>query len=158
MQVTDRHEKTMNLNTESDLLEAIEELNRKKELQENLISASFNNLKEDLSPKNIAKSLYHKITDGEDIISLGLKVGGTIAAVILSKKIISHFTESKDEDDKNENHSKDSFIENILKTTATNILLTNIPVVKTYLAAAYENLVGNEKTRLFHKVENNIND
>ncbi len=154
MQVTDRHEKVMELNTASDLQEAIKELTRKKELQENLISESFDSIKEDLSPKNIAKSIYHKVTDGEDVLSLTLKVGGTIAAVILSKKIISKFTDNKDEDEEDVKYTKDSFVENILRTTATNIIISNLPTVKTYLAAAYDNLVGNEKTRLFHKVEN----
>ncbi len=159
MQVTDRHEKVMELNTESDLLEAIKELNNKRKLQENLISQSFHNIKEDISPKHIAKSLYHKITDGEDVLSLGLKVGGTIAAVIISKKIISHFTNSDEEENHSEEKkSKDSFVENIIKTTATNILLSNIPVVKSYLSAAYDNLVGNENTRLFHKVEKENNE
>lgn len=154
MQVTDRQERVMELSTNVDLLAAIEELQKKKEMQEAIISQSFEGIKDDLKPKNIAKSLYHKVTDGEDALSLGLKVGGTIAAAIISKKIISNIGREDDvEEIKKEEKEKTTFAGQLLKTTATNFLLSNIPAIKTYVVAAYDNLFGDEETRLFHRIE-----
>jgi hypothetical protein len=153
MQFTDRQERKMDLQTNSDLLAAIEELQKKKEMQESLISNTFDDIKESLKPGNIAKSVFHKITNEENALSLGLKVGGTIAAAIITKKLISAYKEHHPTEKEESNSDDDShtMLGNLIRATASNILISNIPAIRAYATSAFENLFSNKETRIINK-------
>ncbi len=157
MQVTDRHERIIEFNSYQDLKDAIEELNKKKEMQEAVMAFTVDEIKDSLKPKNLFKAAVHKVTDGEDALSLGLKIGGTIAAAIITKKIITKYNK-KDENDhevEEKEPESSSIIAGIARTALTTAAMNSLPTIKAYVTAAFQNLFIDKETKIinFNKIK-----
>ena len=155
MQVTDRNEKVMPINSNSDIVDAIAELTRKKEMQEEEMKYIIGDIKDSLRPKNLAKAAFHKLTDTEDALSLGLKVGGTIAAGIIAKKVYNKYQDYKGDQQPTspvavEEHDSTTMLGSIARTAITSAAINSLPTIKAYLTAAFQNLFVDKETKIIH--------
>lgn len=145
MVITDREGNVMRVANIDELDNAIAELKVKKELQENQIHDSFDNLKEGLKPINLLKSAVHKVTKTNTPLELGLKVGGTIVAALIAKKVFSH---KEDEDDEVKHvvvKEDKSAVSTFAQGMITNFLVTNIPTITAYASAIFHNVFQHDE-------------
>ena len=144
--ITNRLGEKMKLSNNADLQTALEELTAKKQQQEEDMQNYFDGIKDDLKPKNLVRAAASKITGSSDTKGMALKIGGTIAAAFITKKIISG-TQKKVK--KHEaKHKSPSMLGAMVKTTLMDIVFSHTDEVKTVLLAAVKNLFINKDTRI----------
>ncbi len=151
MRVSDRNDKEIIIEDSNDLRAAIDELLIKKNLQGEAMKKSFTEVKEGLSPGSLVKSAFHKLTENQSALQLGLKVAGTVAAGLVAKKVLSK-TDKKIEILEDENdvkyvemeEQKTPIFTKIALALATNYLITKIPVVSAYASAIANQFINKE--------------
>lgn len=145
IQVTDREDRIIPIATNSNLETAIEELKLKRDMQEAQMIHYLKNIKEDVSPINLAKAAAAKITGSSDALGMALKIGGTLGAALVTKKIIN--TSRKDVRKHNRSHTA-SMLTNLGKTLATNYAVSHVDEIKAFAIAGFRNLFVNKDTKI----------
>lgn len=150
MKVTDSNENQIFVKDLDELAIAIEQLEFKKQAQEQQMKDSFVSIKESLMPANLVKSAYYKLIENQSPLQIGLKVAGVIASALIAKKAMSHKEEPKHYV-KNEEHQLvevetkgSSLLTKLALTAAANFVISKIPVVTAYTAATVNQIVKKE--------------
>jgi len=120
----------MKINTSHDLDKAIEELERRKTLQEGMLSDQFHATVDHFRPANLIKSAFHKVVDSTDVKSTVLKAAGGIGAGFLAKNLLLGKSTSL----------IGKLASNALKVGATNTVLGNTDKIAAWGTAIYKNL------------------
>jgi hypothetical protein len=150
MKVTDTNENQIFVKDLEELSLAIEHLELKKKAQEQGMKDTFEGIKESFTPKNLVKSAYNKLTEDQTPLQIGLKVAAVIATALIAKKALSPNEEPKhyvknDEEEMIEVQPKEtSLFTKFALTAAANYVISKIPVVTAYTAAAVNQIVKKE--------------
>ncbi len=144
--ITNRLGQEMKLTSNNDLQNALAELQAKKEMQEQAMKDYVSGIKDDLKPKNLVRSAASKLTGSADAKGMALKIGGTLAAAFITKKIISGTQKKVVKHEAK--HQKPSMLGAMVRTTLMDIVFSHTDEIKTVLLAAIKNLFVNKDTRI----------
>jgi hypothetical protein len=131
----------MKISNKKELDAAIIELEKRKVMQESLLIAQFKNVRESLSPLNIIKNGFKKLTEAPDIKEGLLKTAAGLGIGVLSKKLFlgtSHSTIKK-------------LLSGVLELAVAKTTISNADKVKAYGISIYNNLF---RKNHHHKTEN----
>lgn len=120
----------MKINNAKDLDKAIEELERRKVLQEAMLTDQFHATVDHFKPKNLLKAAFHKVADAGSTRSTILKTIGGLGIGLLTKNILIGKS----------TNLLTKLAANALKVGATNTVLHNTDKISAWSKAIYKNL------------------
>ena len=120
----------MKINNAKDLDTAIEELERRKVLQEAMLTDQFHATVDHFKPKNLLKAAFHKVADAGSTRSTILKTLGGLGIGLLTKNILIGKS----------TNLLTKLAANALKVGATNTVLHNTDKISAWSKAVYKNL------------------
>ncbi len=158
MVIKNRREEIIPIDTLGDLRVAIEELDIKAHEQKHAIIGNVSDIKHSLNPINMLKSGVSKLAgdDNHELLSNTLKVGGTILAGVIAKKIIASQIkkhsggekESEKEEARNQQSHEPGFIGRMLRDAGVALLVSNADAIKNFGKATFLNLFVNKDTKV----------
>lgn len=130
----------MKISTKTELDAAIIELEKRKVMQESLLSAQFKAFKESISPMNLLKSSFKKITDTPDLKEGLLKTVAGLGMGVLSKKLFIGKSSSL----------INQLLSGVLELVVAKKTINNVDRVKAYGISIYNNLIKKNHSSSSH--------
>lgn len=125
----------MEIRSSKDLDNAIAELERRREIQEQLLSDQFHATVDHFKPGNLIKSALKNVAGSGEVQNSILKTAGGIGVGLLTKKLLLGKTSS----------FAGKLASNALKLGAANSVLNNADKIKAWGTALYKNLFAGKK-------------
>ncbi len=130
----------MKINNKHELETAIIELEKRKLDQEKIMIAQFHTAKESLSPVNILKNTFSKITHDTDIKSKILRTAAGLGIGILTKKIFTG----------NSTSIVKKVLGNAMEVGVVNSAINHTDKIKAYGIAIYNNIFKKQHSQNGH--------
>ena len=125
----------MKITTSGDLDIAIEELERRKVLQEAMLNDQFQATVEHFKPSNLLKSAFHKVVDSSGVGSTVLKAAGGLGVGFLAKSLLIGKS----------TNMITKLAAGALKVGTTNAVMHNSDKISAWGKAIYNNLFTKKK-------------